>query len=416
LLFHGLIFQNPRCDAHVRSKRAKGTSMKKTVAEMDIAGRAVLVRADLDVPMRNGRVVDDASLVDAAEGLLKLAQAGAKTVIAAHLDAPQGEVVEEWRLDPIAQRLSDILEREIIKADDCIGEEIGETVEHMLPGELLLLENTRFYVGETANDDAFAAALTRPVTLFVNDAFSLLHCVWASTVGVAAHVEAVAGPLLARDLERLAPLREPDAPPPLALIGGLCDRRKLGAVEHLARNGSVVLLGGVVANTFLKASGAKVYASAVDEEACAEAARILRDYKERIVLPIDALVVDKPGRGAQRKMFAIDAIPEGWSIVDIGPESIDVFQEHLEAAQNVVWAGPVGVAEVAAYSEGTCAISHILAEADMPAVIGGAATLAAIRRAGEAEGLADCLIRGGCALLLYLQAAELPALSVLQEV
>ncbi len=389
--------------------------MKKCVTGMDVAGKVVLVRADLDVPVRNGRVLDDAPLQEAADGLRPLVEAGAKVLVAAHAGEPQGEVVEAWRLDPIAQRLSDILEREVLKADDCVGAEIVDAVDDMALGELLLLENTLFHPEETANDATFAVALAAPAALFVNDAFALAHCAWASTVGVAAHREAVAGPLLARDLARLAAFRDADASPPLVIAGGLCDPQTLHAIDHFAGRGSTVLLGGVVANTFLKAAGVAVHASVVDAAGCEEAARMLRAHGDRLVLPVDALVADKVGRDAQRKMFALDAIPEGWAIVDIGPETIDRYLQYIDEARRVVWSGPMGVAEAAAYSEGSCTLTHRIAESGAPAAIGGGATLAAVRRSGDAEDLADGLFRGGCAMLKYLEGAGLPAIEALRD-
>lgn len=393
----------------------EGRAMKKCVTGMDVAGKVVLVRADLDVPVRNGRVLDDAPLQEAADGLRPLVDAGAKVLVAAHAGAPQGEVVEAWRLDPIAQRLSDILEREVLKADDCVGGEILDAVDDMALGELLLLENTLFHPEEAANDAAFAAALAAPAALFVNDAFALAHCAWASTVGVAAHREAVAGPLLARDLARLAAFRDADGSPPLVIVGGLCDPQTLHAIDHFAGLGSTVLLGGVVANTFLKAAGIAVHASVADAAGCEEAARVLRAHGDRLVLPVDALVADKIGRDAQRKMFALDAIPEGWAIVDIGPETIDRYLEYIDEARRVVWSGPMGVAEAAAYSEGSCTLSHRIAESGAPAAIGGGATLAAVRRSGDAEDLAEGLFRGGCAMLKYLEGASLPAIEALRN-
>jgi phosphoglycerate kinase len=387
---------------------------KKTIKDIEVEGKRVLVRVDFNVPLAEGKVVDDTRIRAAIPTIEYLLERGAKVILISHLGRPKGKVVPELRMDPVAERLSEILGRAVEKLDDCVGDEVKEAVERMKPGDVILLENTRFHPEERANDPDFSRRLAELADFFVNDAFGTAHRAHASNVGVANYLPTVAGLLMEREMSFLGKAIESPERPFVAILGGAKISDKIGVIENFLKKVDFLLIGGGVANTFFKAKGYEVGESLVEEESLGVAEEMLEKGGERLILPVDVVVADKFAADAESKVVALDEVPSDWRILDIGPKTVELFKEKLVGAKTVVWNGPMGVFEFPKFSEGTRAVAEALAELDATTIVGGGDSIAAIEQAGVAESITH-ISTGGGATLKFLEGKELPGIAVISE-
>jgi phosphoglycerate kinase len=385
------------------------------VGRADVEEKTVLVRVDYNVPMSGGRVAADGRLRASLPTLLYLLEHRAKVVLISHLGRPEGHVVEELRLAPVAACLADLLGRPVRQLEDCVGPVVSDAVGGGSPGDVFLLENVRFHREETTNESGFARELARLGDVYVNDAFAAVHRAHASTVGIADHLPSYAGFLMEREIAALSRLEEPERPY-LAIVGGKKARSKLGALRDLVPRVDEILIGGGVALTFLRAFGAEVGDSIVDEGLLAEI-REIQAIAERenttIHLPEDVVIaVDLSPDGEIRTCDA-RAIPPGWQGLDIGPKTVERFTDRILAAKTVVWTGPLGAFEVEPFSAGTRGVGEAVAVSDAYSVIGGGETGEAVAQFGLEDRI-TYVSTGGGACLAFLRGKHLPALEALR--
>ncbi|MCD5408073.1 phosphoglycerate kinase [Candidatus Bipolaricaulota bacterium] len=388
----------------------------RTIQEADLAEKKVLLRADFNVPLAQGKVADDFRIRAALPTIRWLLEKGARLAICSHLGRPKGKPVPELSLAPVAQRLGELLGREVPLLPDCVGPEVTRRVEELPAGELVLLENVRFHPGEEANDPEFARALAAPFELYVNDAFGTAHRAHASTQGVAKFLPAYAGLLLAREVEVLSELAEAPRRPYYILVGGKKAKDKLGVLTDLLPKADGFLIGGGVAFTFLAAQGKQVGDSIVDEELLPTIKDLLQRAKAAgtaIHLPVDVVAARELSEEAETKVFPADAIPQGWMGLDIGPTTRAAFAEALGKAGTVVWAGPMGAFEYPPFAKGTEALARALAESPAFTVVGGGETGEAVVRLGLEKRFSH-LSTGGGATLAFLRGKPMPALEPLR--
>jgi phosphoglycerate kinase len=396
---------------------------KKTVRDIQVAGKRVLVRADFNVPLNEaGEITDDIRIRAALPTIEYLRNKGARVILCSHLGRPKGNVVEGLRLTPVAVRLSELLGAPVVKTDDCIGSEVERTVAAMAPGDVVLLENLRFHPEERANDPDFAKQLAALADVYVNDAFGTAHRAHASTEGVAHFLPGVAGFLIERELEFLGTALAEPAHPFVAILGGAKVSSKIGVIENLLPKVDHLIVGGGMANTFLKAQGYEVGASLLEEDKLELARDLLVRAGEKLVLPVDVVVADAFAADARHQTVSIDQVPagpapgsdEGWRILDIGPKSVERFREVLKTAKTVVWNGPMGVFEFPTFAAGTVAIAKALAGTDATTIIGGGDSAAAVKQAGLSEAMTH-ISTGGGASLEFLEGKILPGVAALQD-
>ncbi|MCS7235484.1 MAG: phosphoglycerate kinase [Armatimonadota bacterium] len=390
----------------------------RTIRDVDVAGRRVLVRVDFNVPLdEQGRVTDDRRIRESLPTVLDLVHRGAVVVLMSHLGRPGGRVVEELRMAPVGERLSQLLGRPVRVLPDCVGPEVEAAVAQMQPGEVALLENLRFHPGEEANDPEFAAALARLGDVYVNDAFGTAHRAHASTVGVARHLPAVAGLLMEKEIRYLSRLLHNPEHPFVAVLGGKKVSDKIGVLHNLLERVDAVLVGGGMAYTFLKAAGYPVGRSVVEEDKVDLARALVERARARgveFLLPEDVVVAERPAADAPRRVVPAHEIPEGWMGLDIGPATARRFTEVIRGARLVVWNGPMGVFEVEPFAEGTRAVAEAVTRCPGTKVVGGGDTAAAVEQFGLLERF-DHVSTGGGATLEFLEGKELPGIRVLQD-
>jgi phosphoglycerate kinase len=388
---------------------------KKTLRDVDVRGRRVLVRVDFNVPLDEGTVGDDTRIRAALPTIRHLVDAGAIVVLCSHLGRPKGKPDAAFGLAPVAERLAQLLDRPVQTASDCVGARVKDQVGAMRPGDVLLLENLRFHAEEEANDPAFSRELASLADLYVDDAFGSAHRAHASTAGVADHLPAVAGFLMEKELAFLGQALAAPARPFVAILGGAKVSDKIAVIEHLLAKVDHLLIGGGMANTFLKAQGKEIGKSLVEEDKLDIARALLQRGGDKLVLPIDVVVADRFEPGAARKTVAADAVPADWRILDIGQKTVDLFAARLHTARTVVWNGPMGVFEMEPFAAGTFAIARALAALDhATTIIGGGDSAAAIEQAGVADRVTHVSTGGGAALE-FLEGKELPGVTVLQD-
>lgn len=399
---------------------------KKALADLsaaDVAGKRVLVRADFNVPLDDaGNITDDTRIRAALPTIQDLTGKGAKVILASHFGRPDGKVVESMRLTPVAERLSEKLGQAVIKCDDCIGDEVAAKIAGMQNGQVALLENVRFYDGETDNDPDFAKKLATNADLYVNDAFGTAHRAHASTAGVTKYLSpAVAGLLIEKELKYLQATVDNPQRPLAAIVGGSKVSSKIGVIETLLDKVDKIFIGGGMIFTFYKARGMSVGNSLVEEDKLELARSLEAKAKKKgveFLLPTDVVLADKFAADANTQTVSVDNIPDGWMGLDIGPDSVKTFQAALADCKSVIWNGPMGVFEMDAFAKGTEAIAHTLAGLTgngCITIIGGGDSVAAVEKVGLADQMSHISTGGGASLEL-LEGKTLPGIAALDDV
>ena len=387
---------------------------KKTVRDINVCGKRVLVRVDFNVPLKDGTVADDTRIWAALPTLNYLLEEGAALILCSHLGRPKGKIVSELRMGPVAGRLAELLGRPVQKLDDCVGPEVEAAAKAMRPGDVILLENTRFHPEEKANDDAFAQQLAGLAQVYVNDAFGSAHRAHGSTEGVARHLPAVAGFLMEKELKFLGQAAEDPEHPYVAILGGAKISDKIGVIESLLKRCDRLLVGGGMANTFFAAMGFEMGDSLVEEDAVPTAQSLLENARGRLVLPVDVVVADRFENDANSRVVAPNEVEAGWRVLDVGPKTVATFESALGGARTVVWNGPLGVFEMENFAQSTFAVARLLADLDAVTIIGGGDSAAVVRQAGL-EGKMTHVSTGGGASLELLEGKELPGVAVLMD-
>jgi phosphoglycerate kinase len=396
----------------------RGEAMKKTVADVDVQGKRILLRVDFNVPLDpdDGHVLDDSRIRAALPTIEYLRERGARLILCSHLGRPKG-VDDSLRLAPVARRLGELLDSPVKTTDDCVGPQVKEAAQALGPGEVLLLENLRFHPEEEANDPDFARALASLADVYVNDAFGTAHRAHASTAGVAAYLPAVAGFLMEKELTFLGKaLASPDRPF-AAVIGGAKISTKMGVLENLLAKVDRLLIGGGMACTFLKAEGLEVGQSLVEEAYLETARQIMERASQRrlmLLLSSDVIVADRFAADARRQQVSVREIPPNWQIMDIGEKTVEAFIQALRDCKTVLWNGPMGVIEFEPFSQGSCRLAEAIADLDATTIVGGGETVAVVERLGL-EGKFSHVSTGGGAALEFLEGRELPGVAALAD-
>jgi len=392
---------------------------KKTVRDIDVSHKRVLVRVDFNVPLSSdGKVLDDFRIRAALPTINYLIENNARVILMTHLGRPNGRVVPNLRLDPVAKALSDIINRPVKKLDDCIGEEVKKEVFNMKDGDIILLENLRFHKEEKENNPEFAQELASLGEVYVDDAFATAHRIAASTVGVASYLPAVAGLLMEKEINSLTKVLTAPEHPFVAVLGGAKVSDKIGVIQNLMSKVDAFLIGGGMCFTFLKAKGYKIGYSLCEDEKLSFAQDLLTEAKNKgikVILPADVVVTPEIKEGAPSKVVDIEEIPGDEIGVDIGPKTVNIFKSELSKAKTIVWNGPLGVFEIKQFAKGTYDIAEFIGTLDgVTAVAGGGETAAALRRFGADKKITH-VSTGGGAFLKFLEGHSLPAIDVLEE-
>jgi phosphoglycerate kinase len=391
---------------------------KKTIRDIQtLEGQRVLVRVDFNVPMQNGSITDDARIRAALPTLTYLKDKGAKIILMSHFGRPKGTVVDDMRLTPISQRLSECLNAPVTQLNDCIGDDVTAAVNAMSNGEIIMLENVRFYSEETNNDPEFAKKLASLGDIFVQEAFGTSHRAHASTAGVAQYIPAYAGFLIEKELEFLDKAISQPQRPLMAIIGGAKVSTKFSVLKNLLNVVDTLVIGGGMTYTFLKAQGLEIGTSLCEDEKLEEAKQFLEDAKTSstsVVLPVDQVVVPEFKEDAPSQIVENDAIPSDHLGVDIGPKTIDIIQSAVKEAGTVLWNGPLGVFEMKPFSKGTFSVAETLANSSAITIIGGGDSAAAIAQAGLTDKMTH-ISTGGGASLEFLEGKVLPGIDILED-
>ncbi|MGI6143942.1 MAG: phosphoglycerate kinase [bacterium] len=392
--------------------------MKKTIRDIEVRGKRVLVRVDFNVPLADDGTVADSTRIKAALPTIRfLQEQGAKIILISHLGRPKGRVVEDLRLDQVARCLSDLLQQEITKVDECIGPEVEKACAALKPGEILLLENVRFYPGEEKNDPEFAKALSRLADIFVNDAFGTAHRAHGSTAGVAAYLPAVAGFLLEKEIDMLGRALADPQRPFVAVLGGAKVSDKIKVITNLLPKVDALLIGGGMAYTFLKAQGHGIGNSLLEADKLDLARDIMARAAERgvdLFLPEDVVVATDLSSDAAHQTVAVTEIPPGLMGVDIGPKTRARYGQVIAGAGTVIWNGPMGVFELEPFAAGTRSVAEAMAKCQGITIIGGGDSAAAVKKFGLAEAMTH-VSTGGGASLEFLEGRELPGVAALLD-
>ncbi len=392
--------------------------MKKTVRDVDVSGKRVLVRVDFNVPFdKSGQIADDTRIRAALPTIDYLRQRGARVILCSHLGRPDGKVVESMRLKPVADRLSQLLGELVVTTQDCVGPEVQEAAAKLHPGQVLLLENLRFHPEEEKNDAEFAKQLASLADVYVNDAFGTAHRAHASTAGAAEYLPAVSGFLMMKEIDELGRLLSNPERPFAAILGGAKISSKIGVLENLMSRIDCLLLGGGIATTFLKARGHKVADSLVEDNFLETARDVLTKAEQRgvpVLLPTDVVIGDAFSADAAKKTVPVGEVPPGWRIMDVGPETLETYEAALSDCKTVFWNGTLGVAEFPAFAEGSISLAMMLADGDAKVVVGGGETAALVEQAGLRDRYTH-VSTGGGASLEFLEGRTLPGVAALND-
>ncbi len=387
---------------------------KKTIEDIDVTGKRVLVRVDFNVPINNGEVGDDTRIQAALPTLQYLLDHQASLILCSHLGRPKGKVEPEFSLKPVAGYLSKLLGQPVAFVEDCIGPVANRASKELEPGDVLLLENTRFHAGEKKNDQDMAKQLSELADVFVNDAFGSAHRAHASTAGVAQYLPSVAGYLMEKEILYLGQAVANPARPFIAILGGAKISDKIGVIRNLLDRADQVLIGGGMANTFFKAQGYPVGDSLVEDSSLETARELIQLAENRLRLPVDVVIGDKFEADAENVVMNMGPIPDGWRILDIGPDTVKNFGKLVSEAGTVVWNGPMGVFEFPRFAKGTFGLAEAVAKSSATSIIGGGDSVAAVKQAGLAENVTH-ISTGGGASLEMLEGKALPGMAALED-
>jgi phosphoglycerate kinase len=390
---------------------------KKSVRDLDVRDKRVLVRVDFNVPVKDGRVTDDTRIQRALPTIRYLLEEGARPILISHLGRPKGEPDPQYAMDPVAEKLEELLGDPVLKLSAAVGPEVEEALDDWDGRGVVLLENSRFYPGETKNDPEFSERLASLAGFYVDDAFGAAHRAHATTVGVAERLPAAAGLLLEEEVDYLDGVLEDPERPFVAILGGAKVSDKLGVIRSLLGVANTLLIGGAMCFTFFKAQGHEVGASLVEDDYLEEAKRLVDEAGDKLVLPVDVVVADRMEEGAEGEVVGVDEIPPGKMGLDIGPRTVELFEEHIAGAKTIFWNGPMGVFEIDAFARGTKGVARGVAHASSggtTSVIGGGDSVAAVRKLGLEDEMSH-ISTGGGASLEYIEGKELPGVAALPE-
>ena len=405
--------------------RKNGTSLpsvdiltKLTLEDLSIKGKRVFIRADFNVPIdENLKITDDRRIRSTLPTINYAIDEGARVILASHLGRPKGKPDPRFSLAPIAKRLQRLLDKEVTFIDDCVGQKVENTILKMKDGDVIVLENLRFYPGEEKNDADFAKALSQLADFYVNDAFGAAHRAHASTVGIPKFLPSVAGFLLKKEIEYLKGVVINPIRPFVAILGGAKVSGKIGVLENLVDKVNKVIVGGGMAFTFIKAMGYEIGDSLVEVEMLDFANRLrekLIQNNVKFYLPVDCVIAQSMEPGAETKIVTTQEVPKGWRALDIGPASVRLFSEAIQDVKTIIWNGPMGVFEIDAFSRGTYAIAHSVADAYALTIVGGGDTDLAVHKAGVSDSISFISTGGGASLQL-LEGKELPGIAALTD-
>ncbi|MBQ9912543.1 MAG: phosphoglycerate kinase [Firmicutes bacterium] len=393
--------------------------MKKTVQDIDVQGKRVIVRVDFNVPMKDGKITDDTRIVAALPTIKYLIGRGSKVILMSHLGRPKGQPNHEFTLEPVAERLAELLGKQVFFAqcDKVVVPEIVDASKDLNPGDVVLLENLRFRPEEEANDPIFAQDLAALADIYVSDAFGTVHRAHASTAGIAKYLPAVSGFLIEKELKFLGDAVSDPKRPFVAILGGSKVSDKIGVIENLIDKADSIIIGGGMAYTFLKANGMSVGNSLCEEDKLDLALDLQKKAKDKgvkLLLPVDSKCGDKFEDGCKTCYADSDAMPDGWMGMDIGPKTIALYTEEIKNAGTVVWNGPMGVFEFADFQDGTKAVAQAMADSSAITVIGGGDSAAAVKKFGLDDKMTH-ISTGGGASLEFLEGKELPGVAALED-
>ena len=387
---------------------------KRSVRDLDVRGKRVLVRVDFNVPVKNGQVTDDTRIVRALPTIRNLLERGAFPILISHLGRPKGGPDSEYAMDPVARKLEELLQVQVLKLDATVGPEVEEALDRWNGEGVVLLENSRFYPGETKNDPEFSKQLASLAELYVDDAFAVAHRAHASTVGVAKLLPAAAGLLMEEEIDNLDRALYGREQPFVAILGGAKVSDKLQVIESMLEISDTLLVGGAMCFTFLKAKGLETGNSLVEDDYLEETNRIMDEAGENLLLPVDVAVAESLEENAPSKVVRVEEIPADCIGLDIGPETVEEFDEYIAQAKIIFWNGPMGVFEVDAFAKGTEGIARAVAKSGAVSIVGGGDSVAAVRKLGLEDRM-GFVSTGGGASLEYVEGKELPGVAVLPE-
>ncbi|GEK34825.1 phosphoglycerate kinase [Kurthia sibirica] len=390
---------------------------KKSINDVEVAGKRVFVRVDFNVPMEDGKITDDTRIRAALPTIKQLVDSGAKVILASHLGRPKGEVVEDMRLTAVGVRLAELLGKPVTKLDESIGDTVKHTVNAMADGDVVLLENVRFHKGEEKNDAQLAQQFAELAELYVNDAFGAAHRAHASTAGIANYLPAVSGLLLQKELDVLGKALSTPERPFTAIIGGSKVKDKIGVINHLLEKCDNLIIGGGLAYTFAKAKGFEIGNSLLEEDKIELAKEFMQKAKDKGVnfyTPIDTVVADKFSKDATIKVVDVDAIPADWMGLDIGPKTTELYAKVIKESKLIIWNGPMGVFEMDVFANGTKGVAQAMADTEGYTVIGGGDSAAAVEKFNVASKM-DHISTGGGASLEFMEGKDLPGVTALND-
>ena len=387
---------------------------KKMVTDLDVEGKKVIVRVDFNVPIKEGKITDDTRIRAALPTIEYLLDHGAAVILMSHLGRPKTKDDLQFSLRPVAEHLGTLISAPVKFAEDCRGEVARQAAASLMPGEVLVLENTRFHKEETKNDPEMSKELASLADLFVNDAFGSAHRAHASTVGIADYLPAAAGFLMEKEIKYLGNAIADPVRPFVAILGGAKISDKIGVIENLLKTADKILIGGGMANTFLKAQGYEMADSLVETDVLETASDLLSRANGKILLPVDMVLGDAFDAEAELKTLPLGDVPAGWRLLDVGPETVKLFSGVIKDAGTVVWNGPMGVFEFPRFAQGTFEVARAVADSDAVSIIGGGDSVSAINQSGLSDQITH-ISTGGGASLEMLEGLELPGLAVLGD-